>query len=85
MLSISKTASGRDAIVGHVAVNTNVIPYGSKLYIESTDGSVVYGYATAIDTGGALMDGSAIVDVFYFSLDQCYQWGRREVNVYVIG
>ncbi|MBR1481373.1 MAG: G5 domain-containing protein [Ruminococcus sp.] len=79
------TATGKAVYEGGVAVNPDLIPYGSKLYIESTDGSVVYGYATAIDTGGALMDGSAIVDVFYFSLDQCYQWGRREVNVYVIG
>ena len=78
------TATGTPVYEGGVAVNPNLIPYGSKLYIESTDGSRVYGYAKAIDTGGALMDGSAVVDLFYFSLDACYSWGRRDVNVYVI-
>lgn len=81
----SLTATGNTVYEGGVAVNPNLIPYGSKLYIESTDGSFVYGYATAIDTGGALMDGSAIVDCFYFSYDACVNFGRRNVNVYVIG
>lgn len=79
------TATGNRVYEGGVAVNPNLIPYGSKLYIESTDGSFVYGYATAIDTGGALMDGSAIVDCFYFSYNACVNFGRRNVNVYVIG
>ena len=78
------TASGHEVYEGGVAVNLALIPYGSKLYIETTDGSFSYGYATAIDTGGALMDGSAIVDLFYFSLDDCYSFGRRDVNVYVL-
>lgn len=79
------TATGVPAYHGGVAVNPNIIPYGSKLYIESTDGSFVYGYATAVDTGGALMDGSAIVDCFYNTYDECVNFGRRDVNVYVIG
>lgn len=78
------TATGVPAYHGGVAVNPNIIPYGSKLYIESTDGSFVYGYATAVDTGGALMDGSAIVDVFYDTYGECVVFGRRNVNVYVI-
>ena len=78
------TATGVPAYHGGVAVNTNIIPYGSKLYIVSTDGSFVYGYATAVDTGGALMDGSAIVDCFYNTYDECVNFGRRDVNVYVI-
>ncbi len=79
------TATGVPAYHGGVAVNPNIIPYGSKLYIVSTDGSFVYGYATAVDTGGALMDGSAIVDCFYNTYDECVNFGRRDVNVYVIG
>lgn len=78
------TATGVAAYHGGVAVNPNIIPYGSKLYITSTDGSVVYGYATAVDTGGALMDGSAIVDCFYNSYDECVNFGRRNVNVYIL-
>ncbi len=79
------TATGVPAYHGGVAVNPNIIPYGSKLYITSTDGSFVYGYATAVDTGGALMDGSAVVDCFYYSYGECVNFGRRNVNVYVIG
>lgn len=78
------TATGVKAYLGGVAVNPNIIPYGSKLYIVSTDGSFVYGYATAVDTGGALMDGSAIVDVFYPTYEECVNFGRRDVNIYVL-
>ncbi len=79
----SLTATGNPACVGGVAVNPNIIPYGSKLYIVSDDG-LVYGYATAIDTGGALMDGRVLVDVFYDTEDECYVFGRRDVTVYVL-
>lgn len=78
------TATGVPVYYGGVAVNPNVIPYGSKLYIVSSDGSVVYGYATAVDTGGALMSGSVLVDVFYPTYSQCMNWGRRNVTVYVL-
>ena len=81
----SLTATGVTAYHGGVAVNPNIIPYGSKLYIVSTDGSFVYGYATAVDTGGALMSGTAIVDCFYNTYDECVNFGRRDVNVYIVG
>ena len=77
------TASGEEVFVGGVAVNPNIIPLGTKLYIVADDG-YVYGYATAVDTGGALMDGSALVDLFYFSYDQCIEFGRRDVSVYIL-
>ena len=80
----SLTATGAKACVGGVAVNPDIIPYGSKLYIKSTDGSYVYGYATAVDTGGALMDGSAIVDLYMDSYDDCANFGRRDVTIYVL-
>lgn len=79
----SLTASGQEVYVGGVAVNPNIIPLGTKLYIVADDG-FVYGYATAIDTGGALYDGSAIVDVFYYTYEECVQFGRRNVSVYVL-
>lgn len=79
------TATGVPVHVGGVAVNPNIIPYGTKLYIVSSDGSAVYGYATAVDTGGALMSGEALVDVFYPTYDECVNWGRRTVTVYILG
>ncbi len=80
----SLTATGTPVFVGGVAVNPNVIPYGSKLYIVSSDGSRVYGYATAVDTGGALMSGYVLVDVFFETYGECMSWGRRNVTVYVL-
>ncbi len=78
------TATGRLAQYGVVAVNPNIIPYGSKLYIVSNDGEIVYGEAVAGDTGGALMDGSAIVDLYYPTYDECCVFGRRDVTIYVL-
>lgn len=80
----SLTSTGRTAAVGLVAVNPDIIPYGTELYITSSDGSKVYGYAVAADTGGAVMRGSIIVDLFMNSESDCYDWGRRDVNVYFL-
>ncbi len=79
------TATGEVAQVGRVAVNPNLIPYGTKMYIASPDGSVVYGYCTASDTGGALMDGYVLVDLYYDTEYECIQFGRRTMNVYILG
>lgn len=76
------TSTGVPAYVGGVAVNPNIIPYGSKLYIVA-DG-YTYGYATAVDTGGALMSGSALVDLYMSTYDECVNFGRRNVTVYVL-
>ncbi|MDD2362754.1 MAG: G5 domain-containing protein [Oscillospiraceae bacterium] len=78
------TASGRRAEVGVVAVNPKKIPYGSKLYIVSPDGSYVYGYAVAGDTGRALMSGHCLVDLFFAHYEECLRFGARRLNVYVL-
>lgn len=70
---------------GYVAVNTNVIPMGSRLYIVSSDGSYVYGYAVAADTGGFAYNGSGIiVDLYFNSASKANSFGRRSVNVYIL-
>ena len=79
----ARTASGRYAVVGTVAVNPNVIPYGSELYIVSHDG-LVYGYAIAADTGYALMDGRVTVDLFMGSYQDSCRWGAHIVDIYVL-
>lgn len=78
------TASGRKAMVGHVAVDPNIIPYGTELYITTTDGSAVYGYAIAADTGTALMEGQILVDLFMESYEASCDWGARQVNIYIL-
>ncbi len=81
----SWTATGRRAQVGVVAVDPRVIPYGTKLWIVSADGKIVYGYAIAGDTGGAVRSGKVLVDLFYDTYSECSKFGRRQMNVYVIG
>lgn len=78
----SKTAMGTRARVGAVAVDPRVIPLGSKLYIESTDGFPTYGFAVAEDTGGAIKGNR--IDLFYNTNREAYRFGRRDVMVYVL-
>lgn len=79
------TATGRRAQVGVVAVDPRVIPYGTKLWIVSEDGKIVYGYAIAGDTGGAVRSGKVLVDLYYDTYGECSSFGRRKMNVYIIG
>ena len=76
------TASGTHAKYGTVAVDPRVIPLGTRMYIESADGSFVYGYCVAEDTGGAIKGNK--VDLFFNSYSECMQFGRRSVNVYIL-
>lgn len=78
------TSTGRVAQYGVVAVNPNIIPYGTQLYIMSTDGEIVYGYAVAGDTGGGMMAGWVLCDLYYPTYDDCSVFGCREIAVYVL-
>jgi len=81
----SYTATGKHVAVGLVAVDPRVIPYGTKLWITSADGKIVYGYAVAADTGSALRSGRVLVDLFMDTLAECNAFGRRNMKVYVLG
>ena len=78
-------STGLPAAVGRVAVNPNIIPYGTKLFICSPDGSIVYGYAVAADTGGGCMNGIILADLYMDTLDECRYFGSRTMNVYILG
>lgn len=70
---------------GYVAVNPRQIPYGTKMYIVSSDGKYNYGYAIAADTGGFARNGSGtVVDLFMWSEAACWQFGRRNVDIYIL-
>ncbi|HEX7066132.1 MAG TPA: peptidoglycan-binding protein [Bacillales bacterium] len=58
-----------------IAVDPDVIPLGSTVWVEG------YGYAVAGDTGGAI-DGKRI-DVFIPSHSKAMHWGRRTVKIKV--
>lgn len=70
------TATGTLLRRGVVAVDRRVIPLGTKMYIEG------YGYAVAEDTGGAIIGNK--IDVAMQTTAECYQWGVRNVKVYIL-
>lgn len=59
-----------------IAVDPNVIPLGSKVWVEG------YGYAIAGDTGGDIKGNR--IDVLYPSEAAAYSWGRRTVKIRVL-
>ncbi|MCI6158693.1 MAG: 3D domain-containing protein [Selenomonadaceae bacterium] len=70
------TATGLPAQRGVVAVDPNVIPLGSRVYIPG------YGEAIAADTGGAIVGNR--IDVCMESYGEAMEFGRREVEVYLL-
>ena len=82
--STAKGASGQRLTYGTVAVNPNIIPYGTLMYITSDDGSFVYGYAYAADTGTAMMEGHAFVDLYYQTYQESVESAVVPVTVYII-
>lgn len=77
------TATGTLARVGAIAVDPDMIPYGTRMFIVSNDGAYVYGIATAEDCGGAIQ-GSRI-DLYFDSNYECFQFGVRDCTVYILG
>ncbi len=78
------TSTGKRAQPGYIAVDPKEIPYGTEMYIVSADGLYVYGYCIAADTGGYIYDVDWTVDLFMNSTQQCINWGRRDVIIYVL-
>ncbi len=74
------TATGATLAKGIVAVDPKVIPLHTKMYIASD--TYEYGYGVAEDTGGVIK--GDIVDLAFMSYDECIQFGRRNMWVYVL-
>ena len=70
------TAIGIPATYGVVAVDPDVIPLGSRVYIPG------YGEALAADTGGAIY--GYRIDLCMEDYWQAMDFGRRTVNVFVL-
>lgn len=77
-------STGVVAAPGYIAVNPKVIPYGTKMYIKSSDGTFIYGYAVAADTGGFARRRPTNVDLFFSSEYDCTKFGRRNVEIYFL-
>ena len=77
------TYSGTIVEIGSVAVDPDVIPIGTRMYIVSADGEYVYGVATAEDIGAGVE--GAWVDLYFGTTDECWIFGMRPCNVYILG
>ena len=72
------TASGTRPKEGRtIAVDRNVIPLGSTVYIEG------FGYYIAEDTGGAIKGNR--IDIFLMDYNKARQLGRKSAKVWVLG
>ncbi|MCL2355614.1 MAG: 3D domain-containing protein [Defluviitaleaceae bacterium] len=70
------TASGRRVQHGIVAVDRNVIPLGTRLYVDG------YGFAIAADVGGAIRGYK--IDLFMYTIEEARRFGRRHIYVWIL-
>lgn len=74
------TYMGTVAEVGVVAVDPSNIALGSEVYVIGSYGD--YGVCRAEDIGGGIKGGR--IDVFLDTEEECVNFGRREMRVYVL-
>jgi uncharacterized protein YabE (DUF348 family)/3D (Asp-Asp-Asp) domain-containing protein len=77
------TSTGTLCRVGAIAVDPNVIPYGTRMYIVTNDGRYVYGIAVAEDCGSAIKGNR--VDLYFNSVSECNRFGIRDCTIYFLG
>lgn len=65
---------------GIIAVDPKLIPLGSRVYIEFSDGHGAY--ATAEDTGGAIK--GKRIDVAMATVSEAYDFGMQKAKVYIL-
>ena len=66
-----------------IAVDPEVIPLNSEVYVSCESWPEIDGTYVAEDTGGAIKGN--IIDVYMQDYDTCLQFGRRQVEVRVLG
>ena len=77
------TATGTTVHWGTVAVDPKLIPYGTKMFIVSNDGSFVYGVSAAEDCGGSIKGNR--IDLYMPTTRQCFNFGIRNCTIYFLG
>lgn len=71
------TYTGLPVDIGVVAVDPSVIPLGSVVYVPG------YGYAVALDRGGAIKGHR--VDVYFPTREAATAWGVKKLKIRVFG
>ena len=77
------TSTGTTVHWGTVAVDPRYIPYGTRMFIRSSNGSYTYGIAMAEDCGGDIKGDR--MDLYMPTYEQCMEFGRRVCTVYFLG
>ncbi len=77
------TSTGSTVHWGTVAVDPRYIPYGTRMFIMASDGSYIYGIATAEDCGGDIKGDR--MDLYMPTYQQCMEFGRRRCTLYFLG
>lgn len=77
------TATGTTVRIGTVAVDPRYIPYGTRMFIVSNDGSYIYGISVAEDCGGAIKGDR--IDLYFPTTAACFQFGFRDCTIYFLG
>jgi len=70
------TFTGTKARPGVAAVDPEVIPLGSVLFVPG------YGYARAEDTGGAIKGNR--IDLYFEDREEAFRWGKKELDVEIL-
>ena len=73
----NRTATGTWPSRGTIAVDPTIIPLGTRLFVEG------YGEGIAEDVGGAIQ--GEIIDLYMLDRNEALSWGRRQVEVRIIG
>jgi len=72
------TSTMKPAKNGVIAVNPNVIPYGSEVMIIHNN-TIIRGQAQ--DTGGAMRQNPKQVDILMENYKEALNWGRKSVHI----
>lgn len=71
------TASGVMPLANHTVASWDGLPFGTKVYIPSLRTTF-----TVEDRGGAVNEG--IIDIYMNTYDECIQFGRQNLEAYII-
>ncbi|MEG2789599.1 MAG: 3D domain-containing protein [Romboutsia sp.] len=74
----SITSTGTKPRWGTIAVDPSVIPYGTKVYIPQFGQTFI-----AEDCGGAIKGNK--IDIFMNAEDTVRNWGRKTIDIYIVG
>lgn len=76
----SKTATGEDLSIGHIAANLRRFKLGTTVRIKEASGLI----GVIEDTGGAMRANPNQIDIFTDSKEDAERWGRRKVTMEIL-